>query len=81
MKLMQFVRDMPKHERVAANFLDKLQREVDEANVDEEEQDEEEIRRDRIEDLFLMDNYDALQEAVDYEPVMYKLLNEIERRH
>ena len=28
-----------------------------------------------------MDGYNALEEAVNYEPVMYKLLNEIERRH
>lgn len=80
MKLMRFVRDMPKHERASANFLEKLQGEVDEAAGMTDEEGEE-TRRDRVEDLFAMNNYDALTDAVDYEPVMYKLLNEIERRH
>lgn len=55
---------MPKHERASANFLTKLQGEVDEASgagfSDTEGEGEEFIRRDRIEDLFAMNNYDAL---------------------
>ena len=90
MKLMRFVRDMPKHERGNAQYLEMLQREVDEASGEagyDEGTDADEgeegtgVRRDRLEDLFQMDGYNALSEAVDYEPVMYKLLNEIERRH
>lgn len=61
---MRYVRDMPKHERASANFLTKLQGEVDEASgagfSDTEGEGEEFIRRDRIEDLFAMNNYDAL---------------------
>mmetsp|Transcript_42511 Transcript_42511/g.56093 ORF Transcript_42511/g.56093 Transcript_42511/m.56093 type:complete len:86 (+) Transcript_42511:458-715(+) len=85
MKLKRFVRDMPKHERANADFLDNLQSEVDQVGEDGQEysdfEGDEEVRRDRLEDLFSMNGYSELQEAYNYEPVMYKLLNDIERRH
>ena len=61
MKLLRFVRDMPKHERANANYLENLQAEIDEVGVEaagfEEDSDADEgegsgVRRDRLEDLF-----------------------------
>ena len=88
MKLMRYMRDMPKHERNAADYLSKLEREMDEdssaagyqADGSVTDDDDEGIRRRRVEDLFEMDNSKALQTAIDYEPVMYKVIKEHEAR-
>ena len=90
MKLMRYMRDMPKHERNAADYLSKLEREVDQdpsaagyqadGSVTDDDSDDNGIRRRRIEDLFEMDNSKALQTAVDYQPVMYKVIKDHEAR-
>lgn len=38
------------------------------------------MRRDRLEDLFNMTRSSVLEEATSYEPVMYKLVKEMDRR-
>ena len=45
-----------------------------------EEAQRENLRYDRLEDLFNMDRGSAFQEALSYEPVMYKLVNELDQR-
>jgi len=88
MKLMRYMRDMPKHERNAADYLSKLEKEMNEdpsaarydAHGSVTDDEEEGIRRRRIEDIFEMDNSKALQEAINYEPVMYKVIKEHEAR-
>ena len=47
-----------------------------EANADEDAA----VRRDRLEDLFEMEKSEALAEAINYEPVMYKLANEMDSK-
>ena len=61
MKLLRFVRDMPKHERSKANYLESLQSQVDSvsgAGLSDSEAEEDDFRRSRVEDLLAMDNYD-----------------------
>ena len=78
MKLMRFLRDMPKHER-NSDYLSQLEAEVN-PNYGEEEGEEADIRRDRLEDLFYRgaNGTEALQEAASYEPVMYKLVKDLD---
>ena len=80
MKLMRVIRDMPKHER-NTNYLDQLEKEIN-PNTEAEEKEKVSTRRDRLEDLFFMggNGADVLAEAVSYEPVMYKLVKELEKR-
>lgn len=75
MKLMRFIRDIPKHER-NSDYLGELEKEVNPDYREDGEQDEQ-VRRDRLEDLFFMggNGQDVMKEAVDYEPVMYKLVH------
>ena len=73
MKLQRFMRDTSKHERSAFNYGDPLS----ENDADSSEAEEAEVmRQDRLEDLFNMNRTQAFQEAVSYEPVMYKLVKE-----
>ena len=39
------------------------------------------MRYDRLEDLFNMNRSEAFQEAISYEPVMYRLVKELDRRN
>jgi len=83
MKLQRFIRDMPKHERHSSQFLEKVEKDFQSAEkqLDSEEGfSDEESRNDRLEDLFTQNGYSALREALDYEPVMYKLVNELESK-
>jgi len=55
MKLMRFMRDMPKHERKNAQFLSMLESEVRDTTTLEGEEDvqgDSEVRQDSLEDLF-----------------------------
>ena len=64
-------------------YLEQLEREM---NPEFEGEDGEEAdiptRRDRVEDLFNMGGSDssALQEAVSYEPVMYRIVKDLDRK-
>ena len=83
MKLMRFMRDMPKHERNSGDYLADIEREMNPDQYEEEDFEDEEgsTRRDRLEDLFSMNGKEAFKEAVSYEPVMYKLVKEFEGRN
>ena len=84
MKLQRFMRDIPKHERSSFNYNNPFAEEVEEtsdAEEGEESSDGEGLRYDRLEDLFNMDRGSAFQEALSYEPVMYKLVKELDRRN
>ena len=79
------MRDTSKHERSAFNYDDPLsESDAEEMGAfnsenaaDSSEAEEAEVmRQDRLEDLFNMNRTQAFQEAVSYEPVMYKLVKE-----
>ena len=88
MKLQRFMRDMSKHERSSFNYNNPLAAAEDATNEmeqsasdAEDSSDAESLRYDRLEDLFNMDRGSAFQEALSYEPVMYKLVKELDRRN
>ena len=86
MKLQRFMRDIPKHQRSSFNYDDPLATEdgtEEEQSPSEAEygEDAEEMRYDRLEDLFNMNRSEAFQEAISYEPVMYRLVKELDRRN
>jgi len=76
MKLMRFMRDMPKFER-NSEYLQNLEQEV---NPDFGDDEDAAVRRDRLEDLFGLSGSEAFQEAKNYEPVMYKLVSELDHK-
>ena len=80
MKLMRFMRDMPKHER-NSDYLQQLEREINPDAADTDAEEQENTRYDRLEDLFSKGQADAFSDAVSYEPVMYKLVKEQEAKN
>ena len=86
MKLQRFMRDISKHERSSFNYSDPLDtedgtKEPHSLSDAEFEDDSEEVRYDRLEDLFNMNRSEAFQEAISYEPVMYRLVKELDRKN